>query len=218
MANIKGRKVSVTATAAAVVFADAMRAYTLTNLDTANSIWYRTATNAQDTFAGIASVLDALLGSEIKPGESVVLDPPVTALNVVCATGLTAALRVMAGRLVSLETDPATEAKQDDIIALIDSNATVLEIWSATVPAAANTLAALKTAVLNTSTKEFLLIPEDASEIIRMKGAAGADGTSPRILGNGMAGLSLSVTTALIGSSTFYGDTGTAVLTVIELG
>ena len=99
-AKIRGAEVSVTATVQTVAFADAMRHYTLVNEGT-DSIFYRFDSNSSDTLSGDAAALKALNVCELQVGEGVVLDPPVSSIQVVCATSLTATLRILSGRLSS---------------------------------------------------------------------------------------------------------------------
>ncbi len=121
-AKIRGAEVSVTATVQTVAFADAMRHYTLVNEGT-DSIFYRFDSNSSDTLSGDAAALKALNVCELQVGEGVVLDPPVSSIQVVCATSLTATLRILSGRLsssvsVSVETGDlqigAVEIKDHD--------------------------------------------------------------------------------------------------------
>lgn len=134
--RLEGQELSVIATVQDVNFPAAERYYTLKN-DGTSSAFYRQKDDGQ-TFQGNAAALKALSGSELKAGESVILDPPMTRLEIVCAAGLTATVRVIPGRLApnydvtvnadldignvhllntaDAKIDPATEDKQDDAI------------------------------------------------------------------------------------------------------
>lgn len=138
--RLEGQELAVTATHQDVNIPESLRHYTLVNDGTA-SIFFRQKDDGK-TFEGTPSELKALFGCEIKAGNGILLDPPVTRFELVCATGLTATTRLMPGRLVTQynttvnadvdigsvnllnkadeEIDPATEGLQIERYADID--------------------------------------------------------------------------------------------------
>jgi len=159
--------ISATATPAVSNLPDVNGTYTILNTDTANSAYVLHDPNtipASDvtSFAGLAAALAADGGVEVKAGQAIVVRG-VPWFHVVCATGLTATLQVVAGELTGVtnvtanlgdvglrnvaetEINPATEDKQDDIIASlgggIEAGAAIIAVTSTS-----GTLAALLTA------------------------------------------------------------------------
>ncbi len=101
MSNIKGETVSAVATVQVVQFTDAMRGCTLVNDDADNAAFYRNVADVTDTFQGTATQLRAMGGAELLAGEAHYLAPPVSSIQMVCATALDAEVRVIPGVLAS---------------------------------------------------------------------------------------------------------------------
>ena len=98
MARDKGQEIAVTATAQDVVIGDPGHIYTFVNDDSTNDIYYRLKDN--NTMAGVAAVIVAtpIFGARLKAGELAHVDGGTW--EVCCATGLTATLRIVPGRLM----------------------------------------------------------------------------------------------------------------------
>ena len=105
MANrLEGQEISVTDSVADLDLTTAQLAYTLKN-EGSDSVFFRWKKD-QATLTGNAAALKALGCAEIKAGEHLKLPPPITHMEIVCATGLTATLRVIPGELgTSLNAD-----------------------------------------------------------------------------------------------------------------
>lgn len=98
MARDKGQEIAVVATAQDVTIGEPGKWYTFVNDDIANDIYYRL--KDENTMAGIASVIVAtpIFGARLKADEIVHIEGGTW--EVCCATGLTATLRVVPGRLI----------------------------------------------------------------------------------------------------------------------
>ena len=96
--RLRGASLSVTATAQDVEFADAKCPHTLANAGT-DSVFFRSKYKNTTTFAGTPTELRALYGAEIASGEVLALPAMCGEIEIVCATGLTATVRVVPGTM-----------------------------------------------------------------------------------------------------------------------
>lgn len=138
MARDKGQEVAVVATAQSVVIGEPGKWYTFVNDDAANDIYYRL--KDENTMAGIAAVVVAtpIFGARLKASELVHVEGGTW--EVCCATGLTATLRVVPGRLMqSGDVDLAGMA--DDIANLTADVASTLYNGGGTANAMQDTIA-----------------------------------------------------------------------------
>lgn len=96
---IIGQTVSVTATVQNVTgFGDPLRRHTIINDDSTNPVYFRYKSVVNDTFQGTDAQLRGKGGVELLAGEWLTLDPPLHKLEMVCATGETATVRILPGQ------------------------------------------------------------------------------------------------------------------------
>jgi len=93
---IRGQQLAVTATVQTAKTTDPNRHWSVVN-DGASSAYLLFDPKQDTTFQGIGSALVALGGIELKAGESLVLEPPMSSFLIVCATAGTATVRLMPG-------------------------------------------------------------------------------------------------------------------------
>lgn len=216
--SLLGQQLSVTQAVQTVDIPTAQQPYTFKN-DGDESVYLRMKDDGIP-FTGVASALKALGGSELKAGEAVTFWPPFTQIDIVCATGLTATVRVIPGvltivydislvgdidignvhllNLANNKIDPATEQKQDDIIA--DTNA--IETNTNVLPAAVDST----TGALVTVTMAHHEAHEATNYICRSRTTIAKNGTFEILVvtpdtanwGHVTLGFSLSTSTSLI--------------------
>jgi len=139
--------VAVTATPQAVVLQQGVT-YALRNVDAANSIYWISKPSAipqanVTTFAGTAAALKTLGASEIVAGGQAIIRSAPPFVHVVCATGLTAALKLDIG-----ETATIGSASKTDWAALTAPGSTAA--YTATVKGTAHVMS-VTVATINTS-------------------------------------------------------------------
>ena len=147
--------VSVTATPAVTRLPESGGTYTILNTDTANSVYVLHDPNSIPegdvaTLAGLAAALAALGAVEIKAGQGHVLSG-VPWFHAVCATGLTATLRVLPGALVF---DSSISGALNNLDYVVSARYTATITASALLTAAGGF-----TAVFAANTVRIILIP-----------------------------------------------------------